>query len=524
MAVDPPLPLSRRAVLGAGTLIVSAPRDRLQAGTTAAAARFPMARRVNVMDYGAAADGVTDDTTAFNRATQAQAAWSSALQYAIEVPAGTYRIDGTIFVRKGQAVIGSGYPTIIDARAAAGRTFVLGSGSSDVGPVVDPGGAPVSLTAMRTLGGSGTAAVVFTDAAGFSITDMFIGAPGIGIEIAGADGIVSRIIIDQGLNGIVLHNCQNLMISSIELYLVNYGMTIASDCADIGLSDSIFCYCGYSAILFAESATDIASVKFNNCSFVYNIVTTNFSSIIQNRATRIEAHFANCSFRNWTGFAIDHGHGTDVDLTFSDCVFDRRHTRKLYNQSTKAQLISTSENGTYRFNDCQLRHLDGGLARIGAKSSRLAFAGGSVVGGYSSRFDFAPGADGSISVQDVDGFARVRLANGMASATLPWWGASTFWRITLRGVCARKSGPATAFAIELVVAVTRDPQGTASLSSVPVWSASDPVVGTPTLHLCFGGHPDGPAHSIARSGTMCLSVNDQSMAVVEMTATAGTIG
>src|SRR5690606_10280600 len=56
------------------------------------------ARSVDVRDFGAIGDGVTDDTEAFNRATRADDRWSPDLAVAVRVPAGRYRLRGTVFL------------------------------------------------------------------------------------------------------------------------------------------------------------------------------------------------------------------------------------------------------------------------------------------------------------------------------------------------------------------------------------------------------------------------------------------
>ncbi|WP_035055641.1 glycosyl hydrolase family 28-related protein [Carnobacterium pleistocenium] len=57
---------------------------------------------INVMDYGAVGDGITDDTTAIRRAL------SAGNYNTIEFPAGTFLIKGTLSVNSGTTFKGAG--------------------------------------------------------------------------------------------------------------------------------------------------------------------------------------------------------------------------------------------------------------------------------------------------------------------------------------------------------------------------------------------------------------------------------
>src|SRR5690606_12128129 len=81
----------------------------------------------DVRAFGARGDGITDDTDAFNAATSATASVTEqGSRIGIFVPPGTYRIDGTIFLHKGQSLAGAGDASVIDASRARGRTIVMG--------------------------------------------------------------------------------------------------------------------------------------------------------------------------------------------------------------------------------------------------------------------------------------------------------------------------------------------------------------------------------------------------------------
>ncbi|HEX6014871.1 MAG TPA: glycosyl hydrolase family 28-related protein [Geminicoccaceae bacterium] len=80
---------------------------------------------ISVKDYGAAGDGVADDSAAFQAALDGHAA--------VHVPPGTYRLDAEIQVKPRRRLFGAGRDaTVIDARAARAFTFNRNEGAFQV--------------------------------------------------------------------------------------------------------------------------------------------------------------------------------------------------------------------------------------------------------------------------------------------------------------------------------------------------------------------------------------------------------
>lgn len=78
--------------------------------------RDKLADRVSVKDFGAAGDGVSDDTLAFHAALTAAKA--------VEVPAGTYRLTNTLTLAYGQTLTGVGQASVLKAAAGAGFDLI----------------------------------------------------------------------------------------------------------------------------------------------------------------------------------------------------------------------------------------------------------------------------------------------------------------------------------------------------------------------------------------------------------------
>ncbi|MFC7332465.1 glycosyl hydrolase family 28-related protein [Rhodocista pekingensis] len=98
VALDPaglPAPLPAAVQAGAGAVARSLP-DKLRDS-------------VSAKDYGAVGDGIADDTAAIRAALAAHRA--------VHLPAGAYRISGTLTLRYGQTLSGVGEGSVIQARA-----------------------------------------------------------------------------------------------------------------------------------------------------------------------------------------------------------------------------------------------------------------------------------------------------------------------------------------------------------------------------------------------------------------------
>jgi hypothetical protein len=424
------------------------------------------ARTINVMDYGAKGDGIYDDTDAFNKATQSAALWTDGLAYNILVPTGRYRIDGTIYLRKGQTLAGDGHASMIDASKAKGRTLVMGSQQITAGSKQDPGGAPVRISTLRFLGGAGDAPLIEVNAAGFSINDLFITSPGIGISISGSDGILSNIEIDQSLNGIVLLDCQNLVVSNINFYSPRFAITIGASCRDIAISNCVFAYPEYTAILFADGATDVRTVKFANCIFTRNIQHESFLSYILSRGQKIEAQFSACTFRNWSEFVVDQQSGSVLDFSFHGCTFDGARTNDGYHNGQAKHVLRTGEKGSFYFADCRFRNVSKEIVVGHSDFKMLTFEGGIIENCPSARLSIKSSDRVPVSIRNVLGFVLPRESDRHIYVQLPCWVGGPEWRISVACFFRDSRGQLHRFLDQSIYSVSTKPGSTDGLAVI----------------------------------------------------------
>lgn len=385
---------------------------------------------LDVMHFGATGDGIADDTAAFVAALSA-ARQDNREHNGVSIPPGTFRVDGPVAIRPGQSLIGSGYATLIDARKATGPVFVCSNSDAP-----DAGTPPVTIRALRGLGGVSGAAFVCVNLAGFSLSDMFLSAPGIGIQIdGGADGIISNIQIDQGLNGLVVHNSQNLVMSSILMFNVHFGLTLSGNCADIALSGSQFSYAQYASILAADGAC-IRGMAINGCAFTSNEQRETFIGHFHCRATEASASFNACSFRNWRGFAVRQGVRAGVHLDFSNCSFDGLRSNVAYNQSLDAGVIECGEGGAYSFSACQFRDLQGPIAAFGSGPAGISILHGSVIRSHRTIVKSAESSQTKLTMTRLDGVA---IIDGHV-IVLPIWPTWAGWRLNVSGSVLGQQG------------------------------------------------------------------------------------
>lgn len=426
------------SVDNSGTIIVAADGGRWKLSYT---------DTISVRQFGAKGDGTTDDTAAFNAATQSTATYAAALAYNITVPSGSrsrynYKLSGSVYVRKGQTLRGDGLAACIDASSnTTTNVFILGKGLIAGVPTDDSGGAPVKIDNFFILGGAANSGVVQTNAQGFTISNLFLSAVGIGLDISGADGLISGIEIDQALIGMYFTGAQNISVTNFNIYLPNYAVQINSDCRDLTFSTGIIEYPQYTGLFFASGTSNIQGVNVSNVNFTMNVQYGTFLGYIFSSAANVQAQFAGCSFRNWPGYAVGHTTGISSYLTFSGCTFDALRTTTAYAQSTTAkvlQTVSAGGDGNYAFYGCEFKNLLGEIAQINDGVTKLTFVGGRVVGCDANatsqkRFNVVTTLVPNITVKGVVGFPYVFLSGGNQCANLPWWGASTAWRVAIRG-------------------------------------------------------------------------------------------
>lgn len=411
-------------------------------------------RTRNVRDFGAKGDGVTDDTEAFNRATEADVEWSWDLLCSIIVPAGRYRIAGTVFLRKGQSLIGEGLSTYIDAAGAKRSTFIMGRRRDNSRGVEDPGGLPVRVERLMGLGGAPDQGFIYATIPGFQISALFLTAVGLGIEIEAADGIVSDVEIDQCLTGILIRNSQNVILSNLNMYLANYGISFAENCRDITISNSILCYSKFAGILLGDGANNITSVSVMGCIFTNNVPYETFEGYIYSRASNSDLLVTGCIFRNSPNYAVSQGAGVGLSISLHGCLFDGQRTNPDYNQSLTPKGIRTGH-GRFSLVNCAFRHLASEAIHIGTGLLSLDVEGGAIEGVTRDAIVVDGDPAGPIAIRNMRGLAQVRTAGNEHGVTLPWLGKRSRWQVTINGrdadaptmtahfmVAAKPEGPA----------------------------------------------------------------------------------
>lgn len=463
---------TRRGLMGASLVLTGAAGVPAQAGTPHRSA----GRSFNVRDFGATGDGVTDDTEAFNRATQADAEWSWDLMSSILVPAGRYRVAGTVFLRKGQSLIGEGLSTYIDAAGAKRSTFIMGRRRDKERGTEDPGGLPVRIERLMGLGGAADQGFIYATIPGFQISALFLTAVGLGIEIEAADGIVSDVEIDQCLTAILIRKSQNLVLSNLNLYLANYGVSFAGGCRDIAIVNSTFCYTRYAAVLLGDGARGINAVSITGCIFTNNVPYETFEGYIYSRASESDLLVTGCIFRNSPRYAINQGAGTNLSLSIQGCVFDGERTHSDYNQSLAPKGIRTGQ-GRFSITNCSFRRMPSEAVYVGPGLVSLDIDGGTIDAIPRDPIMVESEPKGAIVIRNLRGLALVESAGGGHKLVLPWFGARTRWQVTVNSRSAEASVQAAQFVVG---------RKAGNIVAQSVWNFGD---GTPeaTAKLVLGG-------------------------------------
>ena len=473
-----------------------------------------LAETISVLDFGADPTGVVDSTAAFNAATQATVAWSSALQYNIVVPAGTYKISNTVYIRKGQTFYGTGNgASYIDCTAFLSLsvpTFNMGSGLISGVVTGDSGGQPVRMANLFTLGGGGSSSVIEVNAAGFSISDMFMSSAGIAITSNNsADGFISNIQIDQCLSGIVFNASQNIQLINFDIYLANYAISILDNCRDIQIVGGTIEYTKYIAVLFAGSTAE-QSINFTAIDFVMNHQYTTFTGFINLAAQNTQALFTGCTFRNMYNYAINYSTGVVLNISFKGCIFDGNASTSSYDQSTTASVLNAGY-GTYNFDGCEFRNLLGPIARINDNLTALNIKGGEVFNCPQTRLNInTTQLTPNISIKNVTGFAYISNTGSAQAIVLPFWGGSTVWKVAVKGNSTLSSSSQYSAAEEAAYSVAYQYTTSGSLYADKelIWQTPNRAVpGQLNAVVCFGTAPGGAtSEAYTTSGTICISV------------------
>ena len=467
---------------------------------------------ISVLDFGADPTGVADSTAAFNLATQAAASFSAALQYNIIIPSGKYKINGTVYVRAGQTLWGQGHGSEIDCSGAPAATpsFVLGAGSGGT----DGSGSPVKIGNFWTFGGSTTSGVIKTAQQGFEISSVFMTSPGIGIELNGAgDGLLSGLQIDQCLTGILITGSQNIQITNFDIYLPNFGITLGGASHDIAISNGVIEYAQFAGLSTSNGSTNLRNINVSNVNYTMNTQYGTFVGFLNIQSSNTELQHTGCSFRNMFGYAVQQAAGFSNQLVFTSCVFDGAPTTSGYTASTTAKGLTAiaGSGSTYEFHSCEFRNLSGEIALVPTGVSFLKIHGGSIFNCPQTRLNITATDVPKISIKGITGFPFIINTASAQAVVLPYWGASTVWKVAAKGNTLTSGNSAYAAAEESAVSVAYEFSGTGNtyVDKMLMWQTPSRTF-PPQLAMavCFGVAAGGAASQagIVQTGTICVSV------------------
>ncbi len=340
--------------------ITSADIDFIQAGSGAVirTAQNKMRECFSVMDFippGTDIENI-DCTAYFNLATSASDVYSDTIaRRGIFVPAGKYRIDGTVYVRKGQAFFGLG--------GYASHLFLGSTGSIHVGErstgVEDPGGRPPAVYDLFFEGGA--PAVKFVGN-GWSANNLFVSSAITGISASGSDGIISGCTFDDGASLLIL-NGFNHTLNGCIFYLGNNQLRVTTGLANTTITNCLFNYPKVNSFQFGDAPTvvNVRELNITNCAFCTNEQFTTQTAYFETASlSSVQGYLDSCSFTNGYAYAIKLTQGTEHSLEITDCVFDGQKVLAAYAQSTtfKGIIYSTSE-GRVTMSSCTFKNMPG---------------------------------------------------------------------------------------------------------------------------------------------------------------------
>jgi hypothetical protein len=314
------------------------------------------AEQVNVLDYGADPTGATDSTDAFNLALKASADYATEIlnkhQVELQLNGGYYKVEGTVYVRKGQVISGGGCHIFMGSTGS----FKLGFNSDGV--TQDTGGHPITMQDLFLEGGFRP---IDAQINGYQILNCFISSSSTGPRIDGSDGIVSNCTFDDGSTLLSLTG-RNQVVDNCNFYVGNQQINIG-ECRDSVISNCVFNYAEVCSIDWRGAETE--NLKIVGCSFIANNQhASTFDGFIRAlndvSAPTGELIVRDCSFRNCFEEAINlSGTSPSGKLDIQGCIFDGNKTFPTYTQSTtmKAIAIKGASSFDLTVKNCKFQNL-----------------------------------------------------------------------------------------------------------------------------------------------------------------------
>lgn len=309
---------------------------------------------ISLLDFtDADPTGVSDNTTPFNAMALASTPYSGAVYREMVIPAGRWKLGSggsRAFVRLGQHLRGVGWPTIIDATANAASTTPLITIGRNSALTADSFGFPAQVSDLFFDGStSATAANILAEAAGYDIDKVWMTGPGVGVDMSGADGVLSRSRFDQGLNPVRILG-HNHTVTECEFFgesTGNYYITLLTGTTSPDIRKNRFNYFAYNAILFQTGATGIRGVRVSGNTFEQNVQHASSEAAISMRAVDAELFLIANFFYNLYGAGLIMVHPGSRAVSKSN-TFDGQKTNSTYAQSSTMRGIYAYEAASLR--------------------------------------------------------------------------------------------------------------------------------------------------------------------------------
>jgi len=324
------------------------PADQKQAdinAETVSVMRYiPIAERAAIR----AGTSTYDCTAAFNLATSAATAPyvsnNNAIFRNVIIPNGRYVINGTVYVRRAQSLIGQSYSgVVIDLQGNPGTAFKLGQAAGGV----DLGGYGVTVQNILTYGGAASFPVFDASSPdSWKIISCMITEAGIGIRAGGTDGKIVDCIIDGGLTGIDFiatspFKCHGIICTLNKFFNPVNAIRVRDGAADLLITGNL--------IQFAEvSSLEVAGNNIRNIQFTNNLVVANgqfeshLGGVFLNNCPAADLIVSENNFRNLKGLALSYGGGLGIKLAFTGNKVDGNRSEGVYDQSTTAGGLEVS--------------------------------------------------------------------------------------------------------------------------------------------------------------------------------------
>jgi hypothetical protein len=267
-----------------------------------------------------------------------------------------------------------------------------GAGFAETAPVVD---------SLYFVDQNPTNAAFHPAYPGMLFSNLFFTSCGVSLDFNGCNDVTcSNIIVDMGLTGIILQNCQNINLNNVILYnQVSRALAVTGGAYDVNFTNVTVEY--PQAVGVSLEGTGGNNLNFSNVNFVSNIQYGGFAGCIKVTSNNTKATFTGCQFRNSPGVVVSMTAVTNTELTFNNCIWDGLKTNPAYTQSATMVAFVVS-GGTIRIRDGVMQNLFGSSIFAGIENLHVD---GLDYGSMNSNppFDISSSTSGEAIFQGVRG-------------------------------------------------------------------------------------------------------------------------